>query len=104
VLRDSENRVLAYSIKDGELRHRFFGSYAVVNPAKNQIVVENYPGELTFYNLSTGENQTRLTFPRTAAFVRFSLDGKKLFVLSAEQTAYMFDVEKLTPKVAQATN
>ena len=36
VLRDSENRVLAYSIKDGDLRHRFFGSYAAINPAKTK--------------------------------------------------------------------
>jgi len=55
VLRDSENRVLAYSIVDGELKHRFFGSYATINPKVNEVVVENYPGELTFYNLSSGE-------------------------------------------------
>jgi hypothetical protein len=95
VLRDSENRVLAYSIKDGSLRHRFFGSYAALNPKKNQIVVENYPGELNFYDLTTGDAQTRLVFPGNTAFLRFSLDGKKLFVLNSEQTAYVFDVEKL---------
>lgn len=95
VLRDSENRVLAYSIKDGTLRNRFFGSYAAINPTKNQIVVENYPGELTFYDLATGDSQARLVFPGDTAFVRFSLDGKKLFVLSGQQTAYLFDLEKL---------
>jgi hypothetical protein len=97
VLHDSNNRVLVYSIKEGGLRNRFFGTSAAINPAKNQIVVENYPGELTFYDLNTGDSQARLNFGSGAAFVRFSLDGKKLFVLSGEQTAYAFDVDKLIP-------
>jgi WD40 repeat protein len=103
VLHDSENRVLAYSFNDGELRHRFFGANAAINPVKNQIVVENYPGELTFYDLDTGETQARLLFGSGAAFVRFSLDGKGLFVLSGEQTAYAFDVENLKPQPTSAT-
>jgi WD40 repeat protein len=98
VLRDDVNRVLAYSIKEGNLRHRFFGSYAAINPARNQIVVENYPGELTFYDLANGETQTHLAFPGNTAFLRFTLDGKKLFVLNSEQTAYLFDVQKLPAK------
>ena len=48
VLHDDNNRVLIYSIKDGELRHRFFGANAAMNPSRNQVIVENYPGELTF--------------------------------------------------------
>jgi WD40 repeat protein len=102
VLRDSENRVLTYSIKDGTLKNRFFGSYAAISPTKNQIVVENYPGELTFYDLASGDPQTRLTFPGRTAFLRFTLDGKKLFVLNSEQTAYLFDVEKLPAKQVAA--
>ncbi len=95
VLHDSNNRVLAFSITDGELRHRFFGAHAAINPTKNQIVVENYPGELTFYDLSSGDHQSRLVFRSAAAFLRFSLDGKKLFVLSSDQTAHAFDTEKV---------
>lgn len=96
VLADSENRVLVYSLKDGDLRHRFFGTKAAVNPARSQIAVENFPGELTFYDLITGDTQARLNFPSQAVFVRFSFDGKKLFVFSGAQTAYAFDVDKLT--------
>jgi len=95
VLSDDNNRVLAFSLKDGELRHRFFGANASVNPSRNQMVVENYAGELTFYDLNTGESQGRLVFKNDAAFVRFSLDGKRFFVLTANQTAYVFDVDKL---------
>jgi hypothetical protein len=96
ILQDSNNRVLAYSLKEGVLRHRFFGARAVVNPSRQQIVIENYPGELVLYDLSTGTSQKRLIFNRPSAFARFTLDGKQLLVLTAGQTAYAFDVNKLT--------
>jgi hypothetical protein len=98
VLHDSNNRVLVFAIKDNELRHRFFGANAAINPAQNQIVVENYPGQLTFYDLTTGDSQAKLDFNSGTAFIRFSLDGKRLFVLSEEQIAYAFDLNKLTTK------
>jgi hypothetical protein len=95
VLRDDNNRVLVYSITDGELRHRFFGANAALNPKGHQIVVQNYPGELTVYDLATGNAITRLRFKTPAAFTRFSLDGKRLLVLTAGQVAYAFDTDRL---------
>jgi WD40 repeat protein len=100
VLHDDNNRVLVYSINDGELRHRFFGANAAMNPSRGQVIVENYPGELTLYDLATGNPQSRLRFKTGAAFVRFSLDGKKLFVLTAGQATYAFDVDRLSAKSA----
>ena len=98
VLRDDNNRVLVYSLKDGELQHRFFGTTAALNPRGNQIVVENYPGELTVYDLATGNSNARLRFNTAAVFTRFSLDGKRLLVLTAGQSAYAFDTDRLTAK------
>lgn len=98
ILRDSQNRVLAYSLKDADLRHRFFGAQAAINPTKHLIAVENYPGELTIYDLNSGESKAKLLFKTQSVFARFSLDGKRLFVLTAEQAAHAFDVEKLTAK------
>jgi WD40 repeat protein len=103
VLTDDNNRVLLYSLADGELHHRFFGSNAALNPSKKQIVVENYPGELTFYDLVTGDIISSLTFKEGAAFIRYSLNGSKLFVLSRDQTAYAIDVTKIShPPVVAA--
>jgi len=96
VLHDDNNRVLIYAIKEGELRHRFFGANAAMNPSRQQVIVENYPGELTLYDLATGNSQARLRFKNGAAFVRFSLDGKRLLVLTAGQIAYAFDTDKLS--------
>ena len=98
VLHDDNNRVLIYSINDGELRHRFFGANAAMNPSRNQVIVENYPGELTLYDLSTGDTQARLRFKTSAAFVRFSLDGKKLLVLTSGQVAHAFDTDQIIKK------
>ena len=98
VLHDDNNRVLIYSIKEGELRHRFFGANAAMNPSRNQVIVENYPGELTLYDLATGNTQARLRFKTGAAFVRFSLDGKKLLVLTSGQVAYAFDIDRVGAK------
>ena len=98
VLHDDNNRVLIYSINDGALRHRFFGANAAMNPSRNQVIVENYPGELTLYDLSTGDTQARLRFKTSAAFVRFSLDGKKLLVLTSGQVAHAFDTDRVVRK------
>jgi hypothetical protein len=98
VLHDDNNRVLIYAIKEGELRHRFFGANAAMNPSRNQVIVENYPGELTLYDLTTGNPQARLRFKTAAAFVRFSLDGKKLLVLTAGQVAHAFETDRLVAK------
>ena len=92
ILRDSHNRVLAYSINDGQLGQRFFGANVAINPVASQIVVENHPGELTLYDLNSGDSQGRFVLKNRAAFARFSLDGKRLFVLTENQTAYAFDL------------
>lgn len=100
VLHDSQNRVLVYSLKDKDLHYRFFGANAAISPTQDRVVVENYPGELTFYNLKSGDKEGRLVFSSAAAFTRFSLDGKKLFVLSKEQTAYAIDVDMALAKAS----
>lgn len=98
VLKDSEGRVLVYSIKEGELRHRFFGKHAAVNPRRNQIVVENFPGEITLYDLDTGDRRAAFRINGTAAFTRFNLEGNRLLILNDTQTAYAFDLDKLASK------
>ena len=95
VVHDSEGRLLVYSIRTGELRHRFFGDTAAINPRRNQIVVENFPGEVSLYDLDTGDLKANVRIAGSAAFVRFNLAGDRLFVLSDAQAAYAFDLDKL---------
>jgi hypothetical protein len=100
MLHDSEGRLLVYSIKDGDLRHRFFGGNGVINPRRNQIAVENFPGEVELYNLDTGDRKATVIINGRAVFVRFNLEGNKLFVLSNTQSVYVFDLNKVETKPA----
>lgn len=95
MLYDTEDRVLVYSLKTGELRHRFFGSRAALNPSGNQIAVENIPGNIAVYNLETGERAGNFIINGRTVFVRFNLQGDKLFVFSDTQSAYAFDLAKI---------
>jgi len=94
VVNDNADRILVYSLKEGVLKHRFFGAHAAINPARNYVAVENFPGEINLYDLESGESRGRLIFNSGAAFVRFNLAGDKLFVLSDTQSAYAFDLNK----------
>lgn len=96
VLYDSEDRVLVYSIATGELRHRFFGKNAALNPVGNELAVENFPGEITINDLATGEAKGSVTIPGRASFVRFNAEGTRLFVLSSLQIGYIFDTKAMT--------
>ncbi len=96
VLYDSEDRLLVYTISTGELKHRFFGKYAAMSPAKNHLAIENFPGEVTIFDLVSGERLGGLNIRGRAALIRFNLDGTRLFVLSDRQTAYVIDVKTAT--------
>lgn len=95
MLRDNEGRVLIYSLKDGTLRYRYFGNRASISPSGKQIIVENFPGELTLYDLDTGKRAGHFVINGKVVFVRFNLKSDRLFVLSSAQTAYAFDLSKL---------
>lgn len=96
VLRDSRGRVLVYSIRDGDLKYRFFGQNAAINPKRNQIAVENLPGEVTLYSLDSGEPQGDVLINSSAVMLRFTSDGNKLFLLTGTQSIYAFDVDRVT--------
>src|SRR5262249_12650227 len=104
ILHDSHKRVLVYSIKDGELHHRFFGSSAAINPRKGRTALEISAGETTLYVLERGHREGGIIINGSPAFVSFNLEGDKLFVLSETQSAYVFDVNKLAAKQAAPLN
>jgi|CZKC01.1.fsa_nt_gi hypothetical protein len=102
VISDSLNRVLVYSAASGEQTGKAFGRSAESCGGSGLIVAENEAGQLLFYDLSTMEKRDELQFNSPIAMKRFSDDGKRLFVLTAAQTAYVFDVAAL-PKSATPT-
>lgn len=95
VINDNQNRILIYSIATGELLTRLFGSYPAISSATKQIAVENSPGRVAISDISTGKELGRLSFQHPVSYMRFVQNGARLFVLTSDQTAFMFDTAKL---------
>lgn len=95
IVTDTQNRVLVYSLKTGEQKGRVFGAYAAVSPASKLLCVENESGKLAVYDLATMEKRDEFIFTRPISMLRFSHDGKRLFVLTTAQTVYILDVSPI---------
>ena len=95
IITDTQNRVLVYALKTGEQKGRAFGSYATVSLANNLLCVENETGKLAVYDLNTMEKRDEFVFSSPISMLRFSQDGRRLFVLTVNQTVYLLDVSSL---------
>jgi WD40 repeat protein len=102
IISDTANRILIYSISKGTLRQRFFGGHAAVNLSENMIAIENEPGQMAIYDLDSGAEREKLYFGKQISFAQFSADGKRLFVLTANQTAFVLDATKFASQTANA--
>ena len=94
VIADTENRVLIYSLARGEQQGRVFGGRATISPTTGLLAVENERGQLSTYDLATMAKRDEFDFDAPVKFARFSADGRRLFVLTANQTAYVLTTEK----------
>ncbi|HKP68893.1 MAG TPA: M48 family metalloprotease [Pyrinomonadaceae bacterium] len=91
---DSSNRMLVYSIASGELLYRFVGDHTAASSASKMIAIENLPGRVAIFDLATGRELERLSFAKPVTRMTFLEGGKRFFVLTSDQTAYMFDTSK----------
>jgi WD40 repeat protein len=92
---DSENRILLYSLKTGEQKGRVFGDYATVSPSGKLLCVTNENGKLDIYKLADMQRVEQFVFTGSVTLVEFSEDGKKLLVLTSNQTVHVFDISSL---------
>lgn len=92
VAMDNQNRALVYSISSGKLLGHVFGSRATFSPAAALLCVENESGQLNLYDLKTLEKRGQLSLGDRIKMVRFSSDGKRLAVVTANQVVSTFDV------------
>lgn len=92
---DNENRTRIYSLSSGEQKAILFGTYSAVSTAAGILVVENESGQIDVYDLKSFEKRNQLAFPYRISAWAFSADGKRLFVLTANQIAYTFDTQTL---------
>jgi len=102
---DNENRTRVYSLSTGEQKAILFGTYSMLSTAAGILVAENESGQIDVYDLKSLEKRALLTFPYHISAWSFSADGRRLFILTANQIAYIFDSEsldKLEPATALA--
>ncbi len=92
---DNENRTRLYSLSSGEQKAILFGTHSILSIAAGILLVENETGQLDVYDLKSLEKRTQLTFPYHIAARAFSDDGKRLFILTANQIAFIFDSQAL---------
>jgi hypothetical protein len=102
VVSDSMGRVLVYALGTGELKGHVFGNQPVISPASGLLAVEN-GHKLVLYDLATLKRRDELTFADSIAVKSFSADGRRLFVLTASQTAYVLDVVRDGAQALQYT-
>jgi WD40 repeat protein/predicted SprT family Zn-dependent metalloprotease len=104
IIADTQNRVQVYSLKTGELKGRVFGGFATVSSIANLLCVENEKGQLTIYNLETMEKRDQFNFSSPVSLIRFNEDGRRLLVLTSNQTAYILDVSSTATSSSAVKN
>ncbi len=92
IVSDSLGRVLVYSLATGELKGYAFGGRPVVNLAAGLMAVDVGGGRVVVYELASMRRRREYTFTHEAALTAFSADGSRLFVLTADQIAYVLDL------------
>jgi hypothetical protein len=89
---DNQNRTLLYSLLSGEAKGRFFGTQPAILPSAGLLALQNERGHLSLYDLSSMESVDEFVFPSALVYKAFGAEGKRLFVLTADQTTYTLDL------------
>jgi hypothetical protein len=92
IVTDSSNRVMVYSMVNGEQTGRTFGHVPEVSVASGLVAMDNEAGQVILYDLAKMERRDEYQFTSPVVMKRFSDDGKRLFLLTASQVAYILDV------------
>lgn len=91
VVTDNLNRVLLYSSPSGERKAKWFGYHPQISRNGQWLCLTNGAGHLVIYDLRTLKQVRDLSFATHVSGYTFSEDGKRLLVLTDDQTAFIFD-------------
>ena len=92
VVTDNLNRVLLYSVSTGEQKAKWFGYRPQISRNGDRLCLSNGRGHLVVYELHTMKQISEFSFASRISANLFSEDGKRLFVLTNDQTAFILDV------------
>lgn len=99
-------RVSLYSLSEGALKAKLVGDKPAANGVSNLLALNEGGGKLALYDALTGAKLDQLLFPNEIAYSHFSEDGKRLFVLTQYQLAFVLDVSEVRhlPSSAPSVN
>jgi hypothetical protein len=102
VVGDNRNRTVVYSLETGQEIGHTFGSPLAASKDGAKLLVENKQGHATVFSPATMKVNEELVFPAGISYARFSGDDQRLFVLTADHTAYTLNVGTSEQKVVAA--
>jgi hypothetical protein len=92
VVTDNLNRALLYSTSTGEQKAKWFGYRPRISRNGERLCLANGRGHLVLYDLRTLRQSGEFFFAGRVSAYLFSADGKRLFVLTNDQTGFILDV------------
>jgi hypothetical protein len=108
VLVKNGKRVSVFSLQSGNSIVRLVGGVPSASAQSRLLAIEEGPGLLSVYDLTTGAKLGRHLFSDPISYTHFSEDGNRLLVLTAYQTAYILDASAFrnaaNPKTPNAPN
>lgn len=104
VVTDNRNRVLLYSISTGEQKAKWFGYDPHISRNGDRLCLVNGRGHLVVYDLHALRPANDFSFANRVSAHLFSEDGKRLFVLTNDQTAFILNVSGSSTATAASPN
>lgn len=101
VIDDSEGRTLVYALSSGQEKGKIFGDSMGVSKTGGVLCIESGPEKLALYDMASMTKLDEFAFSSAVRMVQFLNDGKRLFVLTSRQSAYLLE-PSLTPSRSQA--
>lgn len=88
-------RLTVYSLRDGEKKASFTGILPIASAQSNLFAVQDMTRHLNIYDLATFTKLDTQAFTDDLAYMHFSADGKRLFILTEHQDAIVFDLSRV---------
>ena len=97
ILVKDEMRVTAVSLSGGAERLKLTAYYPALYGPTGLLAVTQDGGHLALYDLKTGQQRDSYGFPSMVVYSRFSADGKRMLVLTQDQSVYVLDLTSAPP-------
>jgi WD40 repeat protein len=104
VVTDNQNRVLLYSIATGEQKAKWFGSQPQISRNGDRLSLSNGRGRLLVFDLHTLKQCAEFSFANSVIADYFSQDGKRLVVLTNDQTVFTLDTSEDSGAMSSSQN